>query len=239
MSAGTPLMREIHVEDPQVAEAVIDTLAHDVVMVQMPAVFVLLAPPTALGASWLDRTKTRQPDKNYGTALGALESLHRMAVPGSLPPELDGVEQLAVLTGAFIRLAVAATGVNTVMLRDGTHQGVLLEEGPHRSLFRAVEAALEPTAEPALMGGHRFGAPLCTSANISGHPDGSIVTWDRAYEFGLATKVPLVVRCEPASGEAGSYPIFWLRHDRISIERAGPGMDELRRALPARLFQDS
>jgi len=236
--SGAPIMREIHVEDPRVAEAVIDTLAHDVVMVQMPAVFVLLAPPTTVGASWLDRTKTRQPNKNYGTALGALESLHRMAVPGSLPPELDGVDKLAILTGAFIRLAVTTPDVDTVMLRGGTHQGVLLEEGPHRALFRAVEAALVDSAEPALMGGHRFGAPLCTSANISGHPDGSIVTWERAREFGLATKVPLVVRCEPATGEAGSYPIFWLRHDRISIERAGPGMDELRRALPARLFAD-
>jgi len=231
-------MREVHVEDPGTPDAVIEALAHDAVMVQMPAVFVLLAPPTTVGAGWLNRTKTRLPNKNYGTALGDLASFHRMAVPGTLPPELDSVEKMRILTGAFIRISVASPETDTVMVRGGTHQGVLVD-GPHGALFRAVEAGLADSAEPALVGGHRFTAPLCTSANVSGDPLGSIVTWDRAYEFGVATKVPLVVRCEPDPATVGSYPIFWIRHDRISIEREGPGMDALRAALPARLFADS
>ena len=235
---GGPIMREVHVDDPGAAEAVLDVLAHDAVMVQMPAVFVLIAPATTQGAGWLNRTKTRLAGKNYGTALGDLETFYRMALPGSLPPELDGVDEMRILTGAFIRISVASPDTETVMVRGGTHQGVLVD-GAHRALFRAVEAGLADTAEPALIGGHRFTAPLCTSANVSGDPDGSIVTWDRAYEFGVATKVPLVVRCEPDPAAVGSYPIFWLRHDRISIEREGPGMDELRAALPARLFGDA
>jgi hypothetical protein len=34
----------------------------------------------------------------------------------------------------------------------------------------------------------------------------------------------------------GSYPIFWLQQDRVLIERNGPRLDELKAALPARLF---
>lgn len=230
-------MRELHIEDPDTVDAVLDVLAHDAVMIQMPAVFVLIAPATTEGAGWLNRTKTRLSGKNYGTALGDLESFYRMAVPGTLPPELDGVDKLRIMTGAFIRISVAPPDTDTVMVRGGTHQGVLVD-GPHGALFRAVEAGLAGTAEPAIIGGHHFTAPLCTSANVSGDPDGSIVTWERARAFGVATKVPLVVRCEPAVDAIGSYPIFWLRHDRISIEREGPGMDELRAALPARLFAD-
>ncbi len=228
-------MREVHVSDPRAVELVVDTLAHDVVMVQMPTVFVLLAPPTTAGASWLDRTKTRQPNKNYGTALGSLESFYAMAVPGSLPAELDGLAELEVLTGAFIRISVADHGTNTQMIRGGTHQGLLLE-GEHRELFRGVEAGLAAVAEPSMIGGHTFTAPLCTSANVSGHPDGSIVAWDAAHAFGVDRKVPLVVRADPDPDAEGSYPIFWLQHDRISVEREGPGLVEIRSVLPARLF---
>jgi hypothetical protein len=228
-------LREVDVTAPGVAGEVLDTLAHDVVMVQMPTVFVLLAPPNTEGVGWLNRTKTRLPHKNYGTALGDLGRFYAMAAPDSLPPELDSVEGLTRLTGAFIRIAVAPGGFNSAMVRNGTHQGLLLE-GPHRELFRAVEAGLERVAEPAMLGGHPFAAPLCTSANVSGHPEGSITSWDRARAFALERGVPLVVCCEPTPELVGSYPIFWLQRDRIRLEREGPRMAELRAALPARYF---
>jgi len=231
-------MREIDVTAAGAAGAVIDALAGDAVMVQMPTVFVLLAPPNSAGVRWLDRTKARQPHKNYGTALGDLGRFHAMAAPGALPPELSSADSLTRLTGAFIRFSVAPDEFNSPMVRNGTHQGLLLE-GPHRELFRAIEAGLEGVVEPALVGGHRFAAPLCTSANISGHPDGSITDWERAREFGRARNVPLVVRCEPAAGLSGSYPIFWLRRDEIRLERDGPRMAELRASLPQRLFAAS
>jgi tRNA A37 threonylcarbamoyladenosine synthetase subunit TsaC/SUA5/YrdC len=230
------LMREIYIGDPGAASAVIDTLRHDVVMVQMPTVFVLLAPPNSDGVERLDRAKIRLPNKNYGTALGDLESFYAMALAGTLPPELDSVEKLQVLSGAFIRITVAPENFNSAMVRNGTAQGLLLE-GPHRELFKAVEASFADVAEPSMVRGHRFAAPLCTSANISGHPDGSIVSWDQAYAFGLERNIPLVVRCEPEPGLVGSYPIFWLQQDRVRIERDGPRMEELKAALPARLFR--
>jgi hypothetical protein len=195
----------------------------------------LLAPPNKAGVARLDRTKIRQPNKNYGTALGGLESFYAMALPGTLPAELDSVDGLKMLSGAFIRITVAPSNFNSAMVRHGTAQGLLLE-GPHRELFKAVEASFMDVADPSLVGGHRFAAPLCTSANISGHPDGSIVAWDRAYAFGVERNIPLVVRCEPEEGLVGSYPIFWLQRDHVRIERNGPRLEELKAALPTRLF---
>lgn len=230
-------MREVTLDDPRAVGSVCDTIRRGVVMVEMPSVFVLLAPPTSEGVAWLDRTKTRQPNKNYGTAIGSLEAFRRMAADESLPPELAGPGALEVLTGGFIRVTVAPAGLDTAMVRAGTHQGLLID-GPHRELFAAVESVLADSAEPSLTGGHRYTAPLCTSANHSGHPDGSILHWDRAREFGLDTGVDLVVRSDaPAGGRGGSYPIFWLRPDRISVEREGPGMDAIRAALPSRCFE--
>jgi hypothetical protein len=171
-------MRELHIGEPGTAEAVIDTLRHDVVLLQLPTVFALLAPPTSAGVERLNRAKLRQPGKNYGTALGELASFYRMAVPGTLPPELDSEAGMQMLSAAFIRITVAPERFNSAIVRDGTVQGLLLN-GPHRDLFKAIERAFTDLAEPALMAGHRFAAPLCTSANISGHPDGSIVCWSR------------------------------------------------------------
>ena len=228
-------MREVHIGDSDTLNAVIDTLRHDVVMVQMPTVFVLLAPPNSDGVKRLNRTKVRQPNKNYGTALGDLESFYNMALPATLPPELDSVDGLKVLSGAFIRIMVAAESFNSAMVRNGTAQGLLLE-GPHRELFKAVEASFADVVEPSIVGGHTFAAPLCTSANISGHSDGSIVSWEKAYVFGVERNGPPVVRCEPEKELVGSYPIFWLQQDRVRIERNGPRMEELKAALPARLF---
>ena len=103
-----------------------------------------------------------------------------MACATALPPGLDSVDRLKVLTGAFHRVTVAPEDFDSAVVRRGTHQGVLLV-GPHRELFKAVEADLERAAEPAIFGGHRFGAALCTSANVSGDrtgpsPHGSVRT---------------------------------------------------------------
>lgn len=229
-------MRELHIDDANTIDAVVETLRHDVVMVQMPTVFVLLAPPNSAGVARLNQAKVRLPNKNYGTALGDLASFYAMAMPGTLPSELDSVEGLRRLSGAFIRITVGPETFNSPMVRRGTAQGLLLE-GPHRELFKAVEASFAARVEPDLVSGHHFAAPLCTSANISGHPDGSIVAWEQAYAFGIERDIPLVVRCEPEPGLVGSYPIFWLQRDQVLIERDGPRLEELRAALPARLFQ--
>ena len=90
-------------------------------------------------------------------------------------------------------------------------------------LFVALEAHCAPNAEPGLYCGHHYTAPLCSSANRSGAPGGSITTLERAEEFAHARKIPLMILCDPEPAELGSYPIFCLHPNRISLSRPGPG----------------
>lgn len=228
-------LQEIDVTDPNVIEITLDALSNGAVMLQMPSVFTLIAPPNEQGAAWLDAAKARLPNKNYGSVLGELASFHRMARPGSLPNELASLEAMQVFQGAFIRISVSDEETHTPMVRSGTHQGLLLE-GPHRALVRGIEKGLHAVAQPTMFGGHPFSAPLCTSANISGHPEGSIVDEAKARAFAQARGIRLWVRCPRDARALGSYPIFWLKPDRISIEREGPGLQALKAALPAHLF---
>lgn len=228
---------EIHVTDPGAAAAVLAALNHGAVILQMPTVFVLLAPPNRQGARWLDETKIRKPNKNYGCALGHLEPFRAMARPGSLPAELEAPGAFDILTGAFIRITVADEQAHTPVIRNGTHQALLLE-GPHRELFQALESGLLGAAEPSMFGGHTYSAPLCTSANYSGHVEGSITELDKARQFAKERRLRLFVRAEPDPSSAGSYPIFWLRRHQISVEREGPGLEALRAALPPHLFSE-
>jgi tRNA A37 threonylcarbamoyladenosine synthetase subunit TsaC/SUA5/YrdC len=228
-------MRVMHIAEPGATEAAVEAIRQDAILVQLPTVYVLLAPATRDGVEWLNRKKLRLPEKNYGTAIGDLAQFAAMVMPGTLPPELEAPPGLDVLKGAFIRCRVAPPAYNSALVRHGTHQGVLLD-GPHRALFAAIEAGLVDMSDPELLVGHTYTAPLCTSCNISGHPLGSITEWDRAREFAIEREVSLVIRCAPAVGEFGSYPIFEIEHNRISIQREGPRMDEIRAALPQRLF---
>ena len=228
-------MRVMHIPEPGVAEAAIEAIRRDAILVQLPTVYVLLAPATHDGVAWLDRSKQRLPNKNYGTAIGDLERFAAMILPGTRPPELETTDRLSTLTGAFIRSRVAPADYDSPLVRHGTHQGVLLD-GLHRELFRAIEAGLADLSDPDLLAGHTYTAPLCTSCNLSGDPLGSITAWERAERFAIDRAVPLVIRSEPAIGQAGSYPIFALERDRVTIEREGPRLAEIKAALPPRLF---
>jgi tRNA A37 threonylcarbamoyladenosine synthetase subunit TsaC/SUA5/YrdC len=228
-------MRVMHMSEPGVAEAAVEALRRDAILLQLPPVFVLLAPATRDGVRWLDRTKRRLPNKTYGTAIGDLDRFEAMVCPGTRPPELETTRGLTVLTGAFIRCRIAPATYASALVRHGTHQGVLLD-GPYREFFTEIEAGLAGTIDPEILAGHTYAAPLCTSCNMSGHPLGSITEWDRAYRFALDRGVRLIIRGEPAVGQAGSYPIFAIERDRITIPREGPRMEAIRAALPQRLF---
>lgn len=232
----TMKLREISIHDSGAIPAALDALhSNSIVMVQMPAVFVLLAPATQKGIEALNGTKQRMPNKNYGSAIGDIRRFHALAEAGALPSELRRAEDLNLMTGAFIRFGIGPSRFNSSAVRGGTHQGVLVE-GPHRELFSAVEQSFARQAEPSLFCGHAYSAPLCTSANLSGDPLGSITDWERAHDFARARGLSLIIRCEPAEGENGSYPIFYFQGDRVSIERHGPGEEAIMNRLPERLF---
>jgi hypothetical protein len=232
-------IRELSILDREAVPAVLEALhTAGVLMLQMPAVFVLLAPATRLGIERLNQAKLRLPMKNYGTAIGNLNRFHAMSQPGSLPPELGTPNQMHCLTGAFIRFAVQAPHFQSPVIQGGTHQGLLVD-GPHRALFRAIEREFQNEPDTGFFGGHRYTAPLCTSANLSGDPLGSITDWERAFEFAKQRQLPLIIRCEETEGEAGSYPIFYFKGNRATIERHGPGEREIMERLPGRLFSEA
>ena len=68
-----------------------------------------------------------------------------------------------------------------------------------------------------------FSRLICTSANISGAPSGSITSLDRVRIFGKERGVSLLVRFKlEANEERGSFPIFSIDKEGYTIERKGP-----------------
>ena len=231
-------MKELHITEGGIADEILRVFDSEkpVIMFQLPSVYTLIAPPTKTGAATLNEAKQRLSGKNYGTAIGSLNSFSAMAMENSLPSELSSPEALKLLTGAFIKINIAPNDFNSVVVRNGTHQGVLLD-APHRDVFIMIEEGLKEIAEPELFSGKHFTAPLCTSANKSGDPLGSITDWERAYRFAKDRGVGLVIRSEKANGTPGSYPIFHVTPKKISIKRSGPGEEEIKRKLPQHLFE--
>lgn len=231
-------MREVHISDSGVVEAVLDAYEQGAVLMQMPNVFAVTAPVTAKGAAALDAAKSRLPNKTYTTYVGRIENFYRMVAPGALPPEIDSAEGLEQLTPCILRVQVAPADFTSQVVRNGRHQTFLVG-GPHRDLVLKLEDLYADRAEPDLFGGHVFHTILGSSANVSGDPRGPITDIDRAVAFGRERGVPLLVRCDRDESETGSPTIFNITREAITIERRGPRLEELKAKLPARLFKDA
>ena len=82
-------MRLIDIRDSHAFELAVEEIHADAIVVQLPTVFVLLAAPTMRGAEQLDRSKTRLPGKNYGTAIGSLGRFLVQADPAHMPRDFS------------------------------------------------------------------------------------------------------------------------------------------------------
>jgi hypothetical protein len=227
-------MNIVDIHDRDAMEMAVQAVREDAIAVQLPTVFVLLARPTGEGASQLDRSKTRLSGKNYGTAIGSLDLFLAQAHPRHLPQEFSSAQDFARVTGSFIRLRFREADFNSPVIRGGTHQGVLLD-GPHHELFRRIEADCIGLPPDAIWGGGNYAAPLCTSCNVSGDADGSIVDMERALAFCHARGVRLLVTCKDKAAQLGSYPILGYERDAVRVHRDGPGLHEFKQRIPARL----
>ena len=230
---------EVSIHDPGAVALVEQVLHsdHPLVMLQMPTVYTLIAPPTRRGIEALNGTKARLVGKNYGSAIGSTASFHALADRERLPQALREPSSLSILEGSFIRFRIAPIDFSSTAVHNGTHQGLLLAEGPHRHMFKVLEQSLAPLAEPELFGGKNYTSVLCTSANLSGDPLGSITDEARDAAFARDRDVKLWIRCEPLDGELGSFPIFFFDTDRVSVERQGPGMREILYRLPSSILR--
>lgn len=217
--------RRLDIASAQAAGAVIDHLRTAPVLIVLPPVYALVAAPTALGVAGLNGMKRRLAGKNYGTAVGSLSKFWNLVDASSIPSGFEGPADLESSRDIFFRCRVGEEGIQTPVIRDGTHQTLILG-GLHRSLMCEIEEAFRHQADPALFAGHRFSAPLITSCNISGDPLGSITDEARARDFADRRGVRLWVTGSSPSDETGSYPILELEKSGISIRREGGSIRE-------------
>lgn len=222
--------------DAQACDELLRVMRSDfpVAMLQLPAVFALIAPPTEAGVQALNKAKNRIVGKYYGSAIGELSAFVSMALQQHVPDDFrNDLQSMRVMEGAFIRLKVTNGMDDTACVTNGTHQGLLLSEGPERKLFRAIEEAFALNAPNALFTGGSYYAPICTSANVSGDPLGSIVDMERALRFADERNISLVIsNSAEKSYESGSYPIFSFDRNTVSVMRRGPRQERILRALP-------
>lgn len=227
-------MQLINISHPDTLGLVTEEIHRRPVLVQFPNVFVLLAAPTANGARQLDALKIRQDDKNYGTAIGSLSKFIDQADKTALPEQFNATSHFRALKGTFIRLPFREPGFHSYTIRNGTHQGLLLG-GAYNKLFRSIEDSFAGYPPEEIWNGRNYCAPLCTSCNISGHPDGSIVAFDKALTFARERGVGLFITNRKPAKELGSYPIFGFEQDKVSIHRDGPGLAGFKEKIPVAL----
>lgn len=227
-------MTILSINDPAALDLATEAIHQRPILVQFPSVFVLLAAPTSKGAHQLDATKSRLSGKNYGTAIGCLNRFIAQARPDTLPDEFTRCEHFAALTGSFIRLQVDQETFQSKTIRNGTHQGLLLD-GIYSSLFRRMEESFDTTSPECMWNHRKYTAPLCTSCNLSGDPEGSITEYDKAFAFAKTRHIQLFLTASQQSGEKGSYPILGFESDRVRIHREGPGLDTFKEKIPTRL----
>jgi 2-isopropylmalate synthase len=210
-----PRVRVIHLSDPGALDAIIDETRRRPVVCQLSSVFGLVARGNRAGAAMLNTYKRRLRGKTYGSLVGGEEGFD--ALTHGLPHELRA--RLKSVEGCFFRLRVASQAIQTPAVRDGTHQLIILPS-PYRDIFRALEADTEP--ETDLFAGCSYSAPLASSWNLSGSPDGSITDVDRALELARERGLGLIVLGR--STGCGSYPIVEVGEHGIRIRRDGPGL---------------
>lgn len=229
-------MKRIHIEDPGAIDTIIDWIRHEAVMLQLPSVYSLAAAPTSKGVGQLNLLKDRLEGKNYGTVMGKAERFLAQAQSGSMPRYFSEFDRLEELEGAFVRTAFASEDFNSAVIRNGTHQSLILD-GIHRELFVQAEEKLADMMDLDLWGGCEVTSLICTSANLSGDPLGSITDQKRAEEFARERGIGLFVTCEQDLNSTGSYPIFEFDGDQVAVRRDGPGLERLMNRIPASIHR--
>ena len=230
-------MREVDIQDSSVFEEAMWAFEESpVILIQFPDVFGLMAMPNQIGVNGLNQTKDRLPGKYYGSVVGSAENFFGMQKDYENLPYLKDAEDFRLLEGSILRVRIDGPEINSAAVCEGTHQSLLFKEGPIRLLFQKLEKAFEPIADSSLFGGRSFSAPLCTSANISGHENGSIEDLDVVRTFGRQKRIPLLIRSESMPVPGGSFPVLYLQKNGISVQRIGPSLEEIKAKFPSEIF---
>lgn len=217
-----------HLDLKKVARA----LQQGAIVVDLNHVFAVVALPNAQGVDSMSAVKNRKAGKSYGSLISdargfveesQLDEKTKVSLTNSL---VEGA-----LDDAFVRLPWRDSE-NDALVMSGTHQGLKTTE-PVLSFCRSLEERLIRNEEGFMM--NRL---ICSSANISGDPRGSITDRNEALQFAQDRGVGLFVEFDfPTTDvETGSFPIFSFQHMAFSVERQGPGWGEIQQRLLERGF---
>jgi hypothetical protein len=223
-------MEEVFVQDAGSLDACLSVYhTFPVVMIQFAEVFGLMALPNQEGVKGLNSAKIRLPEKIYGSLIGSSARFWGMGDKRDWMDYLPDANAYSKLEGSIIRIRISDESQSTNACLNGTHQSLLLPLGPIRSFVSELESQLEEYADKDLFLGHTFSAPLCTSANYSGHMEGSITELETARAFGKERGIPLLIRTQKeVAGEKGSFPVLSLEQGHIRIARNGPGLEDIK-----------
>lgn len=227
-------MTILPINDKAATALAISEIHQSPILVQLPTVFALLAAPTSKGVAQLDSLKSRLGGKNYGTVIGSLDNFIAQAQKDYLPDAFTSAKHYARLNGAFIRLPFRDKAFQSETIKNGTHQGLLLA-GAYSDLLIKIEESFAGYPPDKIWGDRNYNAPLGTSCNVSGDPDGSIVSFDKALSFAKSRGVKLFLTTTKQAAQKGSYPILGFEKHKVTIHRQGPSLEAFKARIPAYL----
>lgn len=208
-------------------DAIVDTLHEGAVIVHLGSVYGVVALPNRRGVFYLNLVKKRKSGKCYGSLVSDSRQFVRDSILDA-ETKLKLIECMdkGLLDNSFIRIPWEDNG-NKELILNGTHQGLKTIE-PIRTFCRVIEDKLIKREESLMIRGL-----ICSSANISGDPRGSITDRKEAIQFGLDRGIKLFVEFDfqKENTELGSFPIFSFNNMTFTSERKGPGSDNIQKLL--------
>jgi len=228
-------MIEIHFNDQDFCKKMVEVFesSFPVVLFEFRNVFGLLATNSLLGVEALNKTKNRLSGKFYGSFSGDLNRFSELIDD----EKINNLELLNNFVGSFIRVPVKAINKFNPVVNNGLHQ-TLIEDLPVRKKIAEFETEYLKIKKTSDFFAFNFQAPLCTSANESGDPNGGITNKEIALEFGKIKGIPLFVHTDLISDGLGSYPIFSLLDDKITTHRDGAETQNVLKKIQKYLSKD-
>jgi len=208
-------------------EMVGDALCKGAIIVDLNNVFAVVALPNKKGVDFLNHVKNRKPGKCYGSLISdANQFVNSSILDSDTKFRLTNCMEQGILDNSFVRIPWNDSE-NSQLIMNGTHQGLKTTE-PILSFCHLIEKRLIQNGDDFMIK-----SLICSSANISGDPRGSITDRSEAIQFGRDRGVDLFVEFDfpNTEVESGSFPIFSFQNMTFSIERKGPGYREIESLL--------
>lgn len=195
-------------------------------LIDLGCVFALIALPNQNGLEFIDKTKKRLPGKAYGSVVGdSIDFVRKSELDLSSKQLLFEAIKTGIISNFFLRLPWKG-GDNGLVL-NGTHQGLVLS-GEYHDFFSELNTIISASNQCNLISG--LSSVICSSANYSGHPDGSITDLNDALIFADENNIDLLIKFKqsPKMKIKGSFPIFSINNRLFRIERGGPGVETVK-----------